>query len=715
MKILAALCLFSLSVCPAFADAPSVEIGTYEQEVPMKFSTEDGLPSMNVSRLVISEDGSIYADTENGAARFNGEEFVAANESPVGLWGLDPASLFIEGGGDIFAVTTKAPGHVAAGAENGLYYSVNDGRNWTQLFPHDDRGRSWAPRNVKAVGFDADGDLWFGSHQGAGVWDGESWTLFEGEDGLPFNDFTCLDASGDGVWFGTTIGAIYFDGEDFAYRQGMRWLPHDQVNDLAVESDGTVWFATPNGVGLIDRVPMTLADKAEMYHYELEEYIMRTEYGYTSEVGLGAPGDRSEIIYSDSDNDGLWTSMYGAGECYAYAATGDPEAKRRADKAFRALEFLSIAPANGVIEQQPGFVARTVVPTTEPDPNLRSSYTLEGQRERRENRDKYWKVYSPRYVKTKDGEYWYKTDTSSDELDGHYFFYPLYYDLVADTEEEKARAVKIVRDLTDHLIRNNFNLVDHDGTPTRWSVYSPEALNHDHFWYNERGLKSLSILSYLAVAEHMTGDSKYGEIAMKLREDHAFDTNAMVSKIQFGVGSGNQSDDEMAFMCYYNLIKYTKDDELREEMIYSFYKYWTLEQPERNPLFNFMFAAVAYGAPYSNPWGDYIIKPWDGWLEDSVDTLKGFPIDRANWGLKNSHRIDVVPLNRQAAVDPYDGYSPGRGILVDGKVLPIENRHVNHWNHDPYRLDYGGNGQMLSSGAAFTLPYYMGLYYGFIE
>jgi hypothetical protein len=48
-------------------------------------------------------------------------------------------------------------------------------------------------------------------------------------------------------------------------------------------------------------------------------------------------------------------------------------------------------------------------------------------------------------------------------------------------------------------------------------------------------------------------------------------------------------------------------------------------------------------------------------------------------------------------------------------VLPIDERYVNHWNHDPWRLDQGGNGQELASGASYLLPYYMGLYYGFLR
>ena len=52
-------------------------------------------------------------------------------------------------------------------------------------------------------------------------------------------------------------------------------------------------------------------------------------------------------------------------------------------------------------------------------------------------------------------------------------------------------------------------------------------------------------------------------------------------------------------------------------------------------------------------------------------------------------------------------------INVD-KVLPVENRHFGHWNTDPWDLDYGGNGNELDAGTVFLLPYYMGLYHGYI-
>jgi hypothetical protein len=99
-----------------------------------------------------------------------------------------------------------------------------------------------------------------------------------------------------------------------------------------------------------------------------------------------------------------------------------------------------------------------------------------------------------------------------------------------------------------------------------------------------------------------------------------------------------------------------------------------------------------------------------------MTTLYGFPLDRLNWPLRNSHRLDVVSLSRVRSrdVESPDGRRQ-RGHRVNGKVLPVENRHFNHWNTDPWQLDYGGNGNELGAGTVFLLPYYLGLYHGFIQ
>ena len=314
------------------------------------------------------------------------------------------------------------------------------------------------------------------------------------------------------------------------------------------------------------------------------------------------------------------------------------------------------------------------------------------------------------------GKWFWKSDTSSDELDGHFYFYPLYYEFCAKDDQERERVRDVVRGITDHIIDHDFLLIDFDGKPTRWGVYSPKLLNHDRFWWAERGLKSLSILSYLTAAAYITGDEKYTTAARKLIDEHGFAQNAMFPKVQHGPGSGNQSDDEMAFMCFYTLLRYSKDDALKSLVRYSYYRYWVNEEPEMNPFFNFSYASQNLSASGSSPWGEFPLTPWPGWHEDSMAALYGFPLDRLNWPQKNSHRLDLERLTPVKSVDISEpDRTNQRGFRVNGKVIPVENRHFNHWNTDPWRLDYGGNGNELASGTVFLLPYYMGLYHGYIE
>ena len=151
------------------------------------------------------------------------------------------------------------------------------------------------------------------------------------------------------------MGAIRFDGKDWEYREGRRWLPDDDVRSLAVNDHGDAWFATSAGVGVIERRPMTFAGKAKFFEEEIDKRHRRTPYGYVNNVTLKHSGDTSEWEQQASDNDGLWTAMYGAGECFAYAATRDPLAKQRAKAAFDALRFLRVVTQGGAHTGPAGF------------------------------------------------------------------------------------------------------------------------------------------------------------------------------------------------------------------------------------------------------------------------------------------------------------------------------------------------------------------------
>jgi hypothetical protein len=643
-------------------------------------------------------------------ARFGATNFLATPADPFMVVDGKLSSLGWPSRFRVNQIALSPEGTVLVASSAGLFRQRE--KSWEPIGVLDNLGRAWAVQDVLGVALDSKSQLWFATKAGVGCGTSGGWKFYEGKDGLPWNDFTGITSGSDGeVWFGTRLGVMRFDGREWQYRQGPRWLPHDDVAQVAIDGQGHAWFATAGGVCSIERRTMRLADKAEFYEQEIERYIKRTHLGFVAEAHLRKPGDKSSADPQDSDNDGLWTAMYGAGECFAYGATQNPKPKERAKKAFEALRFLQKVTQGGTHSPPKGYIARTVRPAELSDPNIGR---LERDREE-QKRDKLWKVYEPRWPKSADGKWFWKSDTSSDELDGHYFFYGLYYEFCADTDAEKARVREVVRDVTDHLLSHGFVLIDHDGRPTRWAVYGPQFLNRDPMWWPERGLNSLSVLSYLAVAAHITGDGKYEAASRDLIDQHGYAHNSMYPKVQNGPGSGNQSDDEMAFMSYYSLLRYSKNETLKGMIRYSFFRYWVNETSEMNPFFNFAYAAHNLDAAATNPWGSFALKPWPGWHENSMKTLHGFPLDRFDWPHKNSHRLDVVALPGARARDLASAEGRVRGHRVNGKVLPIENRHFGHWNTDPWQLDYGGNGGELAAGTVFLLPYYLGVYHGFIE
>jgi hypothetical protein len=527
-------------------------------------------------------------------------------------------------------------------------------------------------------------------------------------DSMPVDSVTDVAAAGDGsVWVGTREGALRYANGAWEYRQGLRWLPDDHVRSVAVL--GTkAFFATAKGIGVIDTVSMTFARKAEHFETEIDKRHRRTPYGYVHSVAVREPGVEADFTQTDSDNDGLWTAMYGAGECFACAAGLQP-ACERARRVFEALRFLGTVTQGGSHPAPPGFLARTILPASGPDPNL--TYTPERDEQTRRTRDALWKVMRPRWPRSADGRWYWKADTSSDEFDGHYFFYGLYFDLVARSDAEKRAVREHVTALTDHLVSNGFRLIDHDGKPTRWGIFDPASLNAGLDYWEERGLNSISILSYLKTAAHITGNSRYDTAARELRDKHHYHMNTLIAKSNGGPGSGNQSDDEMAFMCLYHLVRYESDPALK--MIYgrALRDRWNVESTERNPFFHFVAAAALQGVEWiEEPRRTPLAPAGTEWLEDSLDTLRRFPLDRFNWAHRNSHRADIARLPE------WTGDRPGvRGHLRNGKVLPVDERFVEYWDHDPWQLNTGGDGRRLADGAAYLLPYYMGLYHGFIE
>jgi hypothetical protein len=105
----------------------------------------------------------------------------------------------------------------------------------------------------------------------------------------------------------------------------------------------------------------------------------------------------------------------------------------------------------------------------------------------------------------------FKSDTSTDETDGHFYGLHIAYDDLAQTEPEKVRVARLICNTASYIVDGGFNFIDPlTGNRTTWGYWSPDILNGvgvgssngvgDNGKPNERGLNSLEMLSYIAVA-----------------------------------------------------------------------------------------------------------------------------------------------------------------------------------------------------------------------
>lgn len=518
---------------------------------------------------------------------------------------------------------------------------------------------------ITALAVDSRGTLWVGTPLGLSRRDANgAWSHIRGRDGMPVEDVTALAvAPSDHLWIGTSKGAIlyrsYETGRQWFYRAGPRYLAGDKVKSIAVATGGSpVYFLTDAGLGRIDLVTTTLLEKAETIEKRVNERHRRL--GMVASCVLDDPYNPTQHTIPDNDNDGLWTAYHVAAMSLCYGATKDPAAKASAKESMHALYMLQNA--SGI----PGLVARSVVPE-----------------EVGKTKDAQWRP-------TPDGKMYWKSDTSSDEIDGHYLAFYAYFEHIAKEDPAERELIeKQVRALTDHLLKNNYQLIDWDGKRTRWGFWNPEALNDNPMDYIEAGLNSLQIMSFLKVAHYITGESEYEKHYRELAVKHNYLSNILLTKRCFP-DENNHSDDQLGFVAWYPILQLEKDPGVRRALAAGVRRHYEVVKPEKPSFYTFVYATV---------------DPMGADIQGAVENLREIPTDRRVWKMTNSHRADVEfsPLPNR-----FD-----RPVLT--RVLPADERSFEKWNADPYVPDDGGDGRVEDDGAAYLLPYWMGRFHGFIR
>lgn len=486
---------------------------------------------------------------------------------------------------------------------------------------------------------------------------------------MPWTDLTTITEIGNELWLGSTRGAMMLrkDGK-FDYYASERWLPSDSVIHITSGPDESVLILTSRGLSRICFKNMTLSEKADYFEKQVRERHIRN--GFNATVSGMKNGDITSGSLEDSDNDGLWTSMYLAAETFRYKVTGSDQALQNIRESLDAMERLY------TINNIPGFPSRSFE---------RRGYKYD---------DKAWQ-------RAKDPEWDWKSTTSSDEAIGHVFAFGVIAELIGDSDLQK-KAISLIDTLMSTILKNDFYMVDWDGKPTRWGRWNPAYVNSLHIVVGDRKINSSNIIGMLQTAYHFTKKEKYREAAFELMTNHGYFENLMRPMNQIGVAPDsademsrmlsdgwNHSDDEMYFCGYWGLYRYAFNDTLKIKIREAIIDHWKAERPEKEGLWNIMTA----------------IADVDGTdINESIWYLQQYPLDLIDWSVTNSHRKDI------------EWIEPNFRRQTISEVLPPDELRISRHNSNRFDLDGRGDGNSeYSAGDIWLLPYWIGRYLGVIR
>jgi hypothetical protein len=503
--------------------------------------------------------------------------------------------------------------------------------------------------------------LYVATDRGLAVLRGMAMTTLRGADGLPFEDTTCLAEGFDAdLWIGTTRGAIRKVGDEYHYFGAQHWLPGDYVRDIAVDAR-TVYIGTDSGLGIIRYEPYTLRKKADYFERELDDWGFK-RLGFVHKLYWS--GDKDGWLREISDNDGGNTSHQLTAMSFKYAVTGDEKARQDAIEAFKAMVWLDD------ITKKPGFIARAI-------------WSVKGDKGERANRGS--GGLPAKWYPTDDGLWSWKGDTSSDEVNAHIYSVSIFHDLAAKGPE-KERASRHIANIASHIMDNGWVLRDMDGKPTRWGRWDPDYLLRP-YGFESRGLNGMEAQTYMHTALALTGDNKFQQGLEQLLKWH-YQTYTVRQRLTFPPDQVAPWDDELAFFCYYPLLRYAHDPELRSIYLRSIERSWEIIRLHQIPFFNFI-----YGAMTGN----------DCEVPQAVKHLREWSLDLVNHSYHNSHRNDLATPR---------GYLP-----YSGGTRAISPREADaKWgDRSPLQYDSDGGGRSVTPPLGWIEDYWMGRYYGFIQ
>ncbi|MCG8073422.1 MAG: two-component regulator propeller domain-containing protein [Candidatus Thiodiazotropha taylori] len=273
-------------------------VGTYggglslldpETEVWENYNIQHGLADAFIYDLLEMENGDVWIATWSGANRVIGGEF--DNRSAWQTFTVENTKGGLPNDW-VYAVAKGSDKEVWMATEGGLArYKDGNWKNWKHEdglgapydlvkdqieFDRDPAKESshharqkvemglqsidvaYNPNYIVSLHVTPQGIVWCGTWGGGlARFDGEVWSYFTANDGLPANHIFMLEPAENGdLWIGTSNGLSRFNGKSFDTLTTHDGLFANNVFSLAMETNGTLWVGSFGGVSKLQNVKL---------------------------------------------------------------------------------------------------------------------------------------------------------------------------------------------------------------------------------------------------------------------------------------------------------------------------------------------------------------------------------------------------------------------------------------------------------------------------
>lgn len=544
--------------------------------------------------------------------------------------------------------------------------------------------------------------------------------------------YTCACRTGDTLWLGAPNGLTRlcmtekYEEDRVMFFSAGRDLPSPQVENIIPDSESHegVWVLTPKGVSRISVSKCTPEEKAEFLTEETHAVVDR--HGMVTQRHLEVPRVlESRVPYGSSDNSGSFTAGFAVGELCRYAVCrkkygADSEktkaARESALRSTKACHLLMWISGRGN-----GFVARTYMSPAEPVPDDGLFYRKEGGKaiclptSYSIKKGLAGKVIDasapvPEYLSslykeegfTDDGIV-YKGDTSSDEITHQYLLIYFAHEILGEEEPELDELLKQAAKNTLRFILDNGNeLMECNGEPTTWAKWSKRYFATPLGW-SDGCLNAAELLMYHKIVMHVTGEKgEWEESYRRLAFDEGYAELSALHDARFHISAGVSGleqveelmyGDNMLATCAYWLLCMLEEDPALKELYKKGYKGWNgTFRREHNPIYDF---------PYM------LSCP-----EDELD------VSRLNeWFRRQASTRLVTSVDIDTRHDTAVRYRFG-GSTECSWLIPPDEHYINKYDRDPYDYREARHiqpGYVVESCYVYTMAYWLGRYYGFIE